>query len=49
MHVRNQHGALLKGLAQRLSDETKMRVYVAEDPLACVAKGAGRVLEDLDA
>ena len=42
-------GALLKGLAQRLSDETKMRVYVAEDPLACVAKGAGRVLEDLDA
>jgi rod shape-determining protein MreB len=41
-------GALLKGLAQRLSDETKMRVYVAEDPLACVAKGAGRVLEDLD-
>ena len=41
-------GALLKGLAQRLSDETKMHVYVAEDPLACVAKGAGRVLEDLD-
>lgn len=41
-------GALLKGLAHRLSDETKMNVYVADDPLACVAKGAGRVLEDLD-
>jgi rod shape-determining protein MreB and related proteins len=41
-------GALLKGLAQRLSDETKMKVYVADDPLACVVKGAGRVLEDLD-
>jgi rod shape-determining protein MreB len=41
-------GALLKGLAQRLTDETKMRVWVADDPLACVAKGAGKVLEDLD-
>ncbi|MCZ7573152.1 MAG: rod shape-determining protein [Ardenticatenaceae bacterium] len=41
-------GALLQGLADRLSEETKMRVYVADDPLACVAKGAGRVLEELD-
>ena len=41
-------GALLKGLAQRLSEETKMRVYVAEDPLSCVARGAGRVLENFD-
>ncbi len=41
-------GALLKGLAQRLCEETKMHVYVAEDPLACVAKGAGSVLDDLD-
>ena len=41
-------GALLKGLAQRLSEETRMRVYVAEDPLSCVARGAGKVLEDFD-
>ena len=41
-------GALLKGLAQRLTEETKMKVYVAEDPLSCVARGAGMVLEDFD-
>jgi rod shape-determining protein MreB len=41
-------GALLQGLDQRLSEETKMRVYVAEDALTCVARGAGKVLEDLD-
>jgi rod shape-determining protein MreB len=41
-------GALLKGLAQRLTEETKMRVYVADDPLSCVARGAGMVLEDFD-
>jgi len=41
-------GALLQGLAERLSDETKMRVQVAEDPMTCVARGAGKVLEDLD-
>jgi rod shape-determining protein MreB len=42
-------GALLKGLPERLSDETKMRVYVAEDPMSCVARGAQTVLEDLPA
>jgi rod shape-determining protein MreB len=26
-----------------------MRVWVAEDPMTCVARGAARVLEDLDA
>ena len=41
-------GALLQGLAQRLTEETKMQVYVAEDPLTCVARGAGKVLEDFD-
>ena len=41
-------GALLQGLAERLSEETKMRVYVAEDPLTCVARGAGKILEELD-
>jgi rod shape-determining protein MreB len=41
-------GALLKGLADRLSDETKMRVYVADDALTCVVRGGGIVLEHLD-
>jgi rod shape-determining protein MreB len=41
-------GALLKGLADRLSDETKMRVYVADDALTCVVRGGGVVLEHLD-
>jgi rod shape-determining protein MreB len=38
----------LRGLAERLSDETKMHVYVADAPMTCVALGAGKVLEDLD-
>jgi rod shape-determining protein MreB len=41
-------GALLGGLAERLSEEANMRVWVAEDPLTCVARGAGRILEDYD-
>jgi rod shape-determining protein MreB len=41
-------GALLKGLAQRLTEETRMKVYVAEDPMSCVARGAGMVLENFD-
>jgi rod shape-determining protein MreB len=39
-------GALLHGLAERLSDELNLRVWVAEDPLTCVVRGAGIVLED---
>ncbi len=41
-------GALLAGLAERLSQETRMPFYVAEEPLTCVARGAGMVLEDFD-
>lgn len=41
-------GALLKGLAQRLTEETKMKVYVAENPLSCAARGAGMVLESFE-
>jgi rod shape-determining protein MreB len=25
-----------------------MKVWVAEDPMTCVARGAGRILEDLE-
>ena len=41
-------GALLQGLADRLTDELKLRVWVAEDPLTCVARGAALVFEDLE-
>ncbi|MCL4396295.1 MAG: rod shape-determining protein [Chloroflexi bacterium] len=40
-------GALLGGVAGRLSQESKMHCYVAEDPLTCVVRGAGHVLEEL--
>jgi rod shape-determining protein MreB len=41
-------GSLLAGLPERLSEEVNMRVWLAEDPMTCVARGAGRVLEDYD-
>lgn len=37
-------GALLHGLDKLLSEETKVPVHVADDPLSCVAKGTGRAL-----
>ena len=39
-------GALLQGLAERLSDELNLRVWVAEDPLTCVVRGTGIVLDN---
>jgi rod shape-determining protein MreB and related proteins len=41
-------GALLKGLDKRLCDELHVRVWVAEDPISCVARGAGMILEDYE-
>jgi rod shape-determining protein MreB len=41
-------GAQLKGMAERISDETNMRAWVAQDSMTCVARGAGKVLESLD-
>ena len=41
-------GSLLRGLAELLSKETKLPVRVADDPLQCVVKGVGRVLDDID-
>ena len=42
-------GSLLPGLAELISRETGgLPVQVAEDPLFCVANGAGQVLEELD-
>ena len=39
-------GALLRGFDRRLRQETNLPVNVAEDPLTCVAKGCGKVLEN---
>lgn len=41
-------GALLQGLAERIEEELRLRAWVAENPLACVARGAGKVLEDMN-
>jgi len=42
-------GALLRGLDKRLRQETNLPVNVADDPLTCVARGTGKVLEDFTA
>ncbi|OGW35404.1 MAG: rod shape-determining protein [Nitrospirae bacterium GWC2_56_14] len=41
-------GALLKGLDVYIREETSLPIIIAEDPLTCVAIGAGKVLDDLD-
>ena len=40
-------GALLRGLDKLISEQAKMPVKVADDPLTAVARGAGIVLEDI--
>lgn len=40
-------GSQLKGLDQRLREETGMPVHVTEDPTTCVVRGSGRSLEDI--
>ena len=42
-------GGLLRGFAERLEAETHLTVRLAEDPLACVALGAGQALEEIEA
>jgi rod shape-determining protein MreB len=41
-------GSQLRGLDERLSNDLRMRAWVAEDPMTCVARGAGLILEDLE-
>ena len=39
-------GALLQGLDELISNETEVPVFIAEDPLSCVAIGTGKMLSD---
>jgi rod shape-determining protein MreB len=41
-------GALLRGLDKYLSDLVYLPVYIAEEPLLAVAKGTGKVLEEIE-
>ncbi len=41
-------GSQLKGLTERVAEEVNVRVWLAEDAMTCVARGAGRILEDYD-
>jgi len=42
-------GALIRGLNKLLEKETKIPVYLAEDPLTTVVRGTGIVIENIDA
>ncbi len=42
-------GGMLRGLAQRLTDETDVLVRLVDLPLECVALGAGRCIESYEA
>ena len=41
-------GALLKGIDERLREETNLPIHVAEDPLTCVVRGTGKILDDIE-
>jgi len=41
-------GALLRGLDALLHEETDLTITVSDDPLTCVAHGAGKLLDEID-
>lgn len=41
-------GALLRGLDRLVAEQTQMPVHIADEPLTCVVRGTGLVLEDLE-
>ena len=41
-------GALLRNLDKLLAHQTGIPVHIAEDPLSCVAKGAGLALDQIE-
>ncbi len=40
-------GALIRGLDLLLQHETNLPIHVDEEPLTCVVRGAGRILDDI--
>lgn len=40
-------GAMLRDLDKLLSEETGLPVYLAEEPLTCVARGGGMAMETM--
>jgi len=41
-------GALIKMFAEVLREELKIPVYIADDPMTCVVRGTGIIVENLD-
>ena len=41
-------GSLIRGLDQLLAQETGLPIHVDEDPLTCVVRGTGRILDDFE-
>jgi rod shape-determining protein MreB and related proteins len=41
-------GSMLKNLDLRMIEDTSLPVHVAEDPLTCVARGCGKILENFE-
>ncbi|NQV13305.1 MAG: rod shape-determining protein [Parcubacteria group bacterium] len=41
-------GVLLRGLDKLITEQTKIPVFLADDPLTCVVRGTGIILEDID-
>jgi rod shape-determining protein MreB len=41
-------GALLKGLDQKIKEVVDLPVHVAPNPILCVVKGSGKILENID-
>lgn len=39
-------GALLSGIDKMIAEKTKMPVWIADDPMTCVVRGCGKILED---
>ena len=41
-------GALLRGLDKRIADEVQIPVHIADEPLTCVVRGTGAVIDNLE-
>lgn len=41
-------GALLRGLDQMIEKETQVATRIAEDPLTCVVRGLGKIIDNFD-